>query len=87
MKKRGQDVPGPSKKVLGLLDFFSPGTTGPSRSLGPVLFRPVLGHSRDFPGWDSPAVITTTYLRQILKNLPLLYIMDLVLLFMYVKAN
>ena len=24
---------------------------------------------------------------QILKNLPLLYIMDLVLLFMYVKAN
>ena len=31
---------------------------------------------------------TYTYIwRQILKNLPLLYIMDLVLLFMYVKAN
>ena len=29
LKKRGQEVPGPSKKVLGLLDFFGPGTTGP----------------------------------------------------------
>ena len=28
-KKRGREVPGPLKKVLGLLDFFSPGTTGP----------------------------------------------------------
>jgi hypothetical protein len=27
--KRGREVPGPLKKVLGLLDFFSPGTTGP----------------------------------------------------------
>ena len=27
-------------QVLGLLDFFSPGTTGPSRSLGPVLSGP-----------------------------------------------
>ena len=27
-------------QVPGLLDFFSPGTTGPSRSLGPVLSRP-----------------------------------------------
>ena len=30
-------------------------TTGPSRSLGPVLSRPVPGPSRDFPGRDSPA--------------------------------
>ena len=28
-EKRGQEVPGPLKKVLGLLDFFSPGATGP----------------------------------------------------------
>ena len=28
-EKRGRDVPGPLKKVLGLLDFFGPGTTGP----------------------------------------------------------
>ena len=48
--KRGRDLPGPLKKVLGLLDFFSPGTTGPSRGPGPVLSRPVLGPSRDFPG-------------------------------------
>ena len=39
-EKRGREVPGPLKKVLGLLDFFSPGTTGPSRSLGPALSRP-----------------------------------------------
>ena len=31
--------------VPGLLDFFSPGTTGPSRSLGPVL-----SHPGTFPG-------------------------------------
>ena len=30
-------------------------TTGPSRSLGPVLSRPVPGPSRDFPGRVSPA--------------------------------
>ena len=28
-EKRGREVPGPLKKVLGLLDFLSPGTTGP----------------------------------------------------------
>ena len=28
-EKRGREVPGPSKKVPGLLDLFSPGTTGP----------------------------------------------------------
>ena len=28
-KKRGREVPGPSKKVPGLLDRLSPGTTGP----------------------------------------------------------
>ena len=55
LKKRGREVPGPLKKVLGLLDFFGPGTTGPSRSLGPVLSRPVLGPSRDIPGRNSPA--------------------------------
>jgi hypothetical protein len=38
-KKRGWEVPGPLQKVLGLLDFFSPGTTRPSRSLGPVPSR------------------------------------------------
>ena len=27
--KRGREVPGPLGKVPGLLDFFSPGTTGP----------------------------------------------------------
>ena len=37
-EKRGQGVPGPLKKVLGLMDLFSPGTMG--RSLGPVLSRP-----------------------------------------------
>ena len=37
------------------------GTTGPSRSLGPVLSRPVSGPSRDFPGRDSPVAITNTY--------------------------
>jgi hypothetical protein len=26
LRKRGREVPGPSKEVLGLLDFFSPGT-------------------------------------------------------------
>ena len=30
VEKRGRrDVPGPLKKVPGLLDFFGPGTTGP----------------------------------------------------------
>ena len=28
-EKKGREVPGPSKKVPGLLDLFSPGTTGP----------------------------------------------------------
>ena len=39
-------------QVLGLLDFFSPGTTGPSRSLVPVLSHlgTFPGLSRDFPG-------------------------------------
>ena len=38
------------------------GTTGPSMSLGPVLSRPGTfpGPSRDFPGRDSPAAITTS---------------------------
>ena len=43
------------KKSPGLLEFFSPGTMGPSEFLGPVLSRPVPGPSRDFPGRDSPA--------------------------------
>ena len=34
-------------------------TTGPSRSLDPVLSRPVWGPSWDFLGWDSPATITS----------------------------
>ena len=34
---------------------------GPSRSLGPVLSRPVPGPSRDFPGRDSPVAITSMY--------------------------
>ena len=28
-EKRSREVPGPSKKIPGLFDFFSPGTTGP----------------------------------------------------------
>ena len=40
LKKRGREVPGPLRKVLVLLDSFSPGTTGPSRSVGPVLSCP-----------------------------------------------
>ena len=66
-EKRGQEVPGQSrdlpKKVPGLIDFFSPGTMGlpkPSRSLGPVLSRPVPGPSQDFLGQDSPVAITST---------------------------
>ena len=46
-KKRGREVPGPLKKVLVLLDFFGPGTTGPSRSLDPVLSRDLPMTSRD----------------------------------------
>ena len=39
-------------QVPGLLDFFSSGTTGPSRSLSPVpgTSRDLHGTSRDFPG-------------------------------------
>ena len=39
-------------QVPGLLDLLSPGTTGPSRSLGPVLSSPGTQDllSRDFPG-------------------------------------
>ena len=58
MNKRGQEVPGPSKKVPGLLDFLGPGTTGPRNLrglVGPVLSCPVPGPSRDFPGRNSPA--------------------------------
>ena len=42
-EKRDREVQGPLKKVLGLLDFFSPGTTGPLRSLGPVLMESLEG--------------------------------------------
>ena len=28
-EKKGREVPGPLRKVQGLLDFFGPGTTGP----------------------------------------------------------
>ena len=41
---------------------------GPSRSLGPVLSRPVLGPSRDFPGRDSPAGKPSTYVVKCQKN-------------------
>ena len=47
LKKRGREVPRPLRKVLVLLDSFSPGTTGPSRSVGPVLSRDLSGTSRD----------------------------------------
>ena len=45
--KRGQEVPGPLKKVPVLLDFFGPRTTGPLGCLSPVLSHPVSGPSRD----------------------------------------
>ena len=57
-EKRGREVPGPFKKSPGTfrVSRSCPArTTGPSRSLGPVLSRPVPGPSRDFPGRDSPA--------------------------------
>ena len=50
VEKRGRrDVPGPLKKVPGLLDLLSPGTKGPWDLQGiQVLSCPVL--SRDLPG-------------------------------------
>ena len=49
-----------SPGTFRLLQSWDHRTTGPSRSLGPVLSRPVLGPSRDFPGRDSPVAITST---------------------------
>ena len=63
-EKRGREVPGPLKKSPGTfrVSRSCPGrTTGPSRSLGPVLSCPVPGPSRDFPGRDSPAGKPSTY--------------------------
>ena len=47
-EKRGQGVPGPLKKVLGLIDLFSPGTMGRSLSRScPVPSRNLPGTYRD----------------------------------------
>ena len=59
--KKGPGSPGTFKKspgTFGLLWSWDHGTTGPARSLGPVLSRPVLGPSRDIPGRDGPVAIT-----------------------------
>ena len=61
--KKGPGSPGTFKKspgTFGLLWSWDHGTTGPARSLGPVLSRPVLGPSRDIPGRDSPGANTNT---------------------------
>ena len=56
IEKKGPGLPGTFKKVLGLLDFFSPGTTGPRDLQGlqvlscPVPSQDLAGTSRDFPG-------------------------------------
>jgi hypothetical protein len=68
--KKGENylvLPGPpGQKVLGPGTFevsrsCPARTTGPLRSLGPVLSRPVPGPSRDFPGRDSPAGKPSTH--------------------------
>ena len=54
-KKRSRKVPGPLKKVLVLLDFFCPGTMGPSKDLCRDIPRTFPGPSWDLSGWKSPA--------------------------------
>jgi hypothetical protein len=49
-EQRGREVPGPSKKITGLLDIFSPRdfwVPGPSGSVGPIPSRDLPGTSRD----------------------------------------
>ena len=61
--KKGPGGPGTFKKSPGTfrVSRSCPArTTGPSKSLGPVLSRPVPGPSRDFPGRNSPATIVNT---------------------------
>ena len=56
LKKRGREVPGPLKKVLGLLDSFGPGTTGPRHLQGlQVVSCPV--PSRDLPGTSRDGIV------------------------------
>ena len=61
LQKKSRDfwtslVPGPQDHGTFRVSRSCPArTTGPSKSLGPVLSRPVPGPSRDFPGRDSPA--------------------------------